>query len=139
MQVPKVDASSPADNKVMFEKKDSVPPKEIIDNGPPKEKSAEKGPPKDESADKGPPKDESADKGPPKEKSDIVGTDNIPATCSSIQLPLIINAKGQINASFVIYIATEAEEGEIIDGSLKTNLGLPIHKKTRYLIIIPCT
>lgn len=111
LQVPKVDASSPADNKVMFEKKDSVPPKEIIDNGPPKEKSAEKGPPKDESADKGPPKDESADKGPPKEKSDIVGTDNIPATCSSIQLPLIINAKGQINASFVIYIATEAEEG----------------------------
>uniref|UniRef100_A0A8D8V6D1 Protein GPR107 n=1 Tax=Cacopsylla melanoneura TaxID=428564 RepID=A0A8D8V6D1_9HEMI len=33
------------------------------------------------------------------------------STCQSIHLPLVFNEKGQINASFVIFIASEAEEG----------------------------
>lgn len=33
-------------------------------------------------------------------------------TCTSIQLPLVINEKGQINTSFVIFIASESEEGK---------------------------
>ncbi|KAI5730604.1 protein GPR107 isoform X1 [Diaphorina citri] len=40
-----------------------------------------------------------------------LGENDVLPTCTSIQLPLVFNQKGQINASFVIFIASEAEEG----------------------------